>query len=131
MEPVKPMDIVRQNELVDEVLKLTDSDQQKRMIKACLLLFSAKEVRWAVRSYLDFEENEEGLKKLLKKPGGEDGIIALISAEQLSDLLKDCLCSLASPEFKRLLYSFVEEVHDFNRLIREAGGRTVVPYEVD
>ncbi len=131
MEPIKPMNIVKQNEIADEILRLTNPDQKKRMLKDCLILYNTRALKWTVRLRLDFEEKEDELKKLLKDPEREDKIIALANTEQQIDMLKDCLCELSGPELKRLLYSYVKEIHDFNRLIREAGGRTVVPYEID
>ncbi|MBU2220168.1 hypothetical protein KJ665_03425 [Patescibacteria group bacterium] len=125
------MNIVKQNEIADEVLSLTNPDQKKRMLKDCLLLYNTRALKWTVRLRLDFEEKQNKLKELLKDPKREDKIIALSNAEQIINMLKDCLCGLSSPEFKKLLYIYVREIPVFNRLIREAGGRTVVPYEVD
>lgn len=131
MEPIKPMDIVKQNELADEVRRLTTPEQKKRMLKDCLSLFSAKAIKEAMGAPLGFNDKEGELRQLLKEPEREDKIISLASAEQQEGLLKTCLCMLTGPEFKRLLYAYAGEVHEFNRLIREAGGRTVVPYEID
>jgi len=125
------MDIIKQNEILDEVLKMTNLDQKKRILKDCLVLFNTKAVKWTVCLRLDFEGKEEELKELLKDPEREDKIIALSNTEQTIDMLKDCLFGLTGPEFKRLLYSYVKETYEFNRLIREIGGRTVVPYEID
>ena len=131
MEPIKPMDIVKQNEIADEVLKLTNPDQKKRMLRDCLILFNTRALKWLVSFRLGFDEEGDDLKKLLKEPEREDKIIALANTEQQIDMLRDCLCGLTGLELKRLLYSYVKEIYDFNRLIREADGRTVVPYEVD
>jgi len=127
------MDIIKQNEIADEVLKMTNLDQKKRILKDCLVLFNTKAVKWTVCLRLDFEGKEKELKELLKDPEREDKIIAIANTntEQTIDMLKDCLCGLTGPEFKRLLYSYVKEIYEFNRLIREIGGRTVVPYEID
>jgi len=129
------MDIIKQNELADEVLRLTNQEQQKRMLLDCFNLFRTKDVRWMALSHInlegELEDKEKELKRLLQDPDGRKNVVSLVIVEELGELLRNCLCSLTSPEFKRLLYVYVAEVHEFNRLIREAGGRTVVPYEID
>lgn len=125
------MDILKQNAITEEVLRLTDPEQKKRVLKDGMSFYTAQAFKELVDFRLDFEGREDELKKLSKSPEREDKIIALASSEEIIELLRDCLLGLTGPELKRVLYAYVKEIHEFNRLIREAGGRTVVPYEID
>ena len=122
------MDPVKQMEIVEKILTMTNPDQRRRMLKDCLPLWNKSDLESLLNLCLD----EVGdLKKLLKEPEKEEKILAMANADQQKQMLEDCLFGLSDPELKRLLWLYAKEIHDFNRLIREVGGRSVVPYDVD
>ena len=126
------MDVIDQNEIKREVFRLTNSDQQRRILKDCLTLYyRGRALKELLCFRLDFEKDDDSLKELLRDSDRAEKIIILADDEQRINMLEDCLLGLSGSELKKLLYLYVKEVYEFNRLIREAGGRTVVPYEID
>lgn len=126
------MDPVKKIQIVEKILAMTNPDQRRRMLKDCLPLWNKSELKSLLTLRLDEVLDEVGdLKKLLKEPEKEEKILAMANADQQRQMLEDCLFELSDPELKRLLWLYTKEINDFNKLIREIGGRTVVPYEVD
>jgi len=68
---------------------------------------------------------------IVKRRRVVEEVLNKTNPEQQKKMLRECLYALTRPELKRMLWLFAREMAGFDRLIRELGGRTVVPYIMD